>query len=86
MAWGRVSPVTRPSLADWYWITMAISEARASTQTRGVAVAGAAAGIGGNIARIDIGDTGDEGGSERAQRPSEGSSPASAGWRLAGAS
>ena len=56
-----------PTLADRYCTSIAIRFAAMMTHTQQVAVLGAAGDVGGEVARVDVGDGGDEGRAEHGE-------------------
>ena len=73
---GRLRPVAMPSFAESVWISIAIRLEATMTQTKRVAELRAAGDVRREVARIDVGDAGDE------RRPEEGQErPAAAAQR-----
>ena len=58
-----------PSLAESVWISIAIRFEARITQHERVAELRAAGDVGGEVARVDVGDAGDERGAEERQDP-----------------
>ena len=65
---GRLRPVAMPSLADRYWTSIAIRLASEHHPQQRVAELRAALDVGGEVARVDVGDRGHERRPEHRQR------------------